>query len=89
MRQEVWQLLKDSLGEDDVLLANRRLTDEAKDHEAGLIVLMPDLGIVVVKLCGSVWYEDDWKMRGHHGVPRDANPAPVFPAPWTSLARRD
>jgi hypothetical protein len=63
--QEVWQLLKDGLGEDDVLLANRRLTDETKDHEADLIVLMPDVGIVVVEVKGgSVWYDEEgWKQQ--------------------------
>ena len=63
--QEVWQLLKDGLGQDDVVLANRRLTDETKDHEADLIVLMPDVGIVVVEVKGgSVWYDEEgWKQQ--------------------------
>ena len=34
--QEVWERLRDGLGADDVLLANLRLTDETKDHEADL-----------------------------------------------------
>jgi hypothetical protein len=63
--QEVWQLLEGGLGEDDVVLANRRLTDDTKDHEADLIVLMPDVGIVVVEVKGgSVWYDDEgWKQQ--------------------------
>ena len=43
--REVWERLRDGLGPDDVLLANLRLTDETKDHEADLVVLMPDVGI--------------------------------------------
>ncbi len=55
--REVWQRLKASLGDDDVLLANLRLTDEAKDHEADIIVLMPDIGAIVLEIKGgSVWH---------------------------------
>ena len=43
--QEVWERLRDTLGDDDVLLANLRLTDGDKDHEADLVVLMPDIGV--------------------------------------------
>ncbi|WP_028645063.1 nuclease-related domain-containing protein [Nocardioides sp. URHA0020] len=70
--QEVWQRLKEGLGADDVLLANLRLTDEDKDHEADLNVLMPDVGIVVVEVKGgSVWHDDDngwWQSRGGQAV---------------------
>ena len=37
--REVWERLRDGLGPDDVLMANLRLTDETKDHEADLVVL--------------------------------------------------
>jgi len=41
-------------GHDDwTVLANVRLTDEKKDHELDLIVLMPDTGVVVVEVKGS------------------------------------
>ena len=41
-------------GNDDwTVLANVRLTDEKKDHELDLIVLMPDVGIVVVEVKGG------------------------------------
>ena len=53
--QEVWRRLRDGLGPDDVLIANLRLTDETKDHEADLVVLMPDLGIVVIEVKGGKW----------------------------------
>jgi hypothetical protein len=63
--REVWERLRDTLGPDDVLLANLRLTDETKDHEADLVVLMPDVGIVVLEVKGgSVWYADrHWWIR--------------------------
>lgn len=68
--QEVWQRLKDGLGPDDVLLANVRLTDELKDHEADLIVLMPEVGILVLEVKGgSVWHDEGgwWQTRrGEH-----------------------
>lgn len=61
--QEVWERLRSGLRDDDVLLAGVRLTDENKDHEADLIVLMPEIGILVVEVKGgSVWRDEDgWK----------------------------
>lgn len=67
----VWQQLRDSLGPDDVLLANLRFTDSEKDVEADLVVLMPEVGILVLEVKGgSVHVEPDdadghswWIMR--------------------------
>src|SRR6478735_2668011 len=86
--QEVWQRLKEGLGADDVLLANFRLTDEDKDHEADLIVLMPEIGIVVVEVKGgSVWHDDDgwWQSRRGQNVQID----PVMQVRTTKYAVRD
>ncbi|TIC83850.1 nuclease [Nocardioides sp. GY 10113] len=59
--QAVWELLRDQLGDDDVLLANVRLTTEAQDHEADLVVVMPGYGVRVLEVKGgSVWYDDGW-----------------------------
>ena len=69
--QAVWERLRDSLGTDDVLIANLRLTDEHKDHEVDLVVLMPDIGIVAVEVKGgSVWWDDGWRImrRGHEAT---------------------
>ncbi|MBF4766611.1 NERD domain-containing protein [Nocardioides agariphilus] len=63
---EVWERLRTTLAPDDVLLANVRLTDEQKDHEADLIVLMPDVGVVVIEVKGSsVWHDESgwWQQR--------------------------
>ena len=58
--KEVWQKLRRQLGPDCVLLANYRLSDQHKDHEADLVVLMPDSGIVVIEVKGShVWTDAD------------------------------
>ncbi len=51
--QQVWERLRDSLGHDDVLIANLRLTDTDKDVEADLVVLMPDVGILVLEVKGG------------------------------------
>lgn len=86
--QEVWQRLKEGLGPDDVLLANLRLTDEDKDHEADLVVLMPGIGIVVVEVKGgSVWHDDDgwWQSRRGKNVQID----PVTQVRTTKYAVRD
>lgn len=58
--REVWERLVRQLGADDVVLANVRLTDERKDHELDLVLLMPDFGVVVVEVKGgSVWVDKD------------------------------
>src|SRR4051794_6392905 len=74
----VWERLRDGLGRDDVLIANLRLTDEVKDHEADLVVLMPDIGIVVLEVKGgSVWYDGGWwiKRSGRDTVIRPVDQA--------------
>ncbi|MEU4603472.1 NERD domain-containing protein [Kribbella sp. NPDC023972] len=64
--REVWERLRDGLGQDYVLMANLRLTDEVKDHEADLVVLMPDIGVLVLEVKGgSVWYDSGWWIRRH------------------------
>jgi len=58
--RDVWLKLRRQLGDDCVLLANYRLSDEHKDHEADLVALMPDSGVVVIEVKGShVWVEPD------------------------------
>jgi len=73
--QEVWARLRDGLGPEDVLLANLRLTDETKDHEADLVVLMPGVGVLVLEVKGgSVWHDEEgWWQRGR-GQDRPIDP---------------
>ncbi len=62
--RDVWENLRDNLGPDDVIFANVRLTDETKDHEADLIVVLHGVGIVVVEVKGGlVWFDDGWKIK--------------------------
>lgn len=49
----VWEQLRTTLRPEDTLIAHFRLTDTAKDHEADLVVVMPEVGIVVVEVKGS------------------------------------
>ncbi len=58
--EEVWTRLHDTLPNDAVLIAGLRITDEDKDHEADLVVLLPEVGIVVLEVKGgSVSYDGD------------------------------
>lgn len=71
--RRVWQLLRDGLSEHDVVMANLRLTDEEKDHEADLVVLMPDVGVVVIEVKGGSVSVDDtgrWWLETYRGRKR-------------------
>ncbi|WP_310964546.1 nuclease-related domain-containing DEAD/DEAH box helicase [Nocardioides terrisoli] len=64
--REVWQRLRDTLPADAILIANQWVIDEHKDHEADLVVLLPDVGAVVLEVKGgSVWYDGEhWHQSG-------------------------
>ncbi len=51
--REVWEVLKTELGRDDVLMANLRLSDEVKDHEADIVAIIAGAGVVVVEVKGG------------------------------------
>lgn len=83
----VWERARDLLPGDAILLANLRLVDEDKDHEADLVVLLPELGVVVLEVKGgSVWYDGQWWSRGRSG---DHHIKPVDQALTTKYALRD
>ena len=71
--REVWERLHRQLGDECLLLANVRLSDTHKDHEADLVALMPGSGVIVIEVKGShVWVEPDgrWMIRrGSADVP--------------------
>lgn len=74
--RDVWQKLCRQLDDDCVVLANYRLSDEHKDHEADLVALMPGSGIVVVEVKGgSVWVEPD----GRWMITRQQGPTRIHP----------
>ncbi len=84
----VWQRLRDSLRPEDTLIANLRLTDVHRDHEADLTVVMPDVGVLVVEVKGSgvACVDGRWTMT-HGGQSRDVDP--VAQARDTKYAIRD
>ena len=51
--REVWELLREQLRPEDVLVANQRFTTHARDYELDLFVLMPGFGIVGVEVKGG------------------------------------
>lgn len=73
--EQVWRRLVEVLPDDAVVLANLRLTDEVKDHEADLVVLLPGAGLLVLEVKGgSVWFEDgEWRIE------RRGRPARIDP----------
>ena len=73
--REVWERLRAQAAEDWILVANLRLTDEKKDHELDLVVLMPDVGIVVLEVKGgSVSVEDGAWFTGIGDQRREIHP---------------
>ncbi|WP_068265190.1 nuclease-related domain-containing DEAD/DEAH box helicase [Janibacter limosus] len=71
----VWENLRDSLRPQDTLIANFRLTDSRKDHEADLVVVMPDIGVVVVEVKGSGVRVED----GRWSIQRDGKRVAIDP----------
>lgn len=73
----MWETVLKQGEPDWTVLANVRLTDEAKDHEADLVVLMPDVGIVVVEVKGGSVAVDpvtgEWRIYSG-GRPRVVHP---------------
>ena len=87
--KQVWEQLRDTLPPAAVLIANLRITDERKDHEADLIVLIPGMGVIVVEVKGgSIWRDRlGWHQRMHGGEERRVDPA--VQAMLTKYAVRD
>ena len=51
---------------DATVVANYRLLVDGFDHEADLVVLLPDHGVVVLEVKGgSVWYDGAWHQGDH------------------------
>lgn len=61
----VWERLRQSLNPADTILANYRLTDSHKDHEADLIVVAPDVGIIIIEVkgAGTAYRDGQWSRR--------------------------
>lgn len=71
----VWERVRRALPGDAIVLANLRLVDEEKDHEADLVVLLPDVGILVLEVKGGgVWFEGGKWWQGSGGKKRKIHP---------------
>jgi len=67
--REVWEQVVAKAPPEWTVLANVRLTDERKDHELDLVVLVPGTGVLVLEVKGgSVSHEDGrwWTGSGSH-----------------------
>ncbi len=84
--REVWEVLRSGLGPDDVLMANLRLSDEVKDHEADIVAIIAGAGVVVIEVKGgSVGVvEGRWRQSGNDNRTFD----PVDQARTTKYAIR-
>jgi len=88
----VWERLRDALPSGATLLANVRISDDVKDHEADLVLLLPGAGVLVLEVKGgSVWVEETpagplW-LISRRGRPRRIDP--VRQAMGTRYALRD
>ena len=63
--RRVWEQLRAELGDDDLLVANQRVTDHRKDHEIDIAVVLPGAGVVVVEVKGGgVRHDgDSWRQQ--------------------------
>jgi len=63
--RKVWTLLRDQLRDEDLLLANLRITDRRKDHEIDIAVVLPGAAIVTIEVKGStVWHDGEhWRQE--------------------------
>lgn len=63
--RKVWELLVDLLGEGDLLIAGKRVTDHLKDHEIDFVVALEGGGIVCLEVKGGeVWHDGhDWLQK--------------------------
>ncbi|MEV7396704.1 NERD domain-containing protein/DEAD/DEAH box helicase [Aeromicrobium sp. NPDC092404] len=70
--QRVWTALRDQLGDNDLLIANQRFTDHARDYELDIAVVFDGLGVVVLEIKGGqVWVENGtWLQQLPDGVKR-------------------
>lgn len=74
--RKVWTQLRDELGDDDLLIANLRITDHSQDFEIDIAVVLPGAAIVVVEVKGSGAYHNGygWRQALSDGVERDIDP---------------
>ncbi len=74
--RKVWQLLTEQLGEHDVVIAGKRVTDHLKDHEIDFVVAIEGAGIICVEVKGGeVWHDgSQWWQQSRNGQPKPIEP---------------
>ncbi len=86
--RRVWELLVDQLGDQDLVIPGKRVTDHLKDHEIDFVVAIEGAGVICVEVKGGeVWHDGHgWRQhRGGHDVDID----PVSQAREACYALRD
>ncbi len=69
--RRVWEALGAQLGEGDLVVAGKRVTDHLKDHEIDFLVAIEGAGILSVEVKGGdVWHDGTswWQKRGGREV---------------------
>ncbi len=72
----VWDALCAQLGDDDVVIAGKRVTDHLKDHEIDFVVAIDGAGILCIEVKGGeVWHDGvDWRQRSRGGKAKIIDP---------------
>ena len=62
----MWERIVAALPDEATVIANQRLVDREFDHEADLIVLVPECGVAVLEVKGGyVRYDGEWHQGDH------------------------
>lgn len=74
--RHVWELLRDQLPDEAVLVHGLRLSDSREDREADLVVVWPGVGVAVVEVKGGrlEWAAGRWWQGGEGGRGRTVHP---------------
>jgi hypothetical protein len=83
--RKVFRLLCEQLGERDVVIVGKRVTDHQKDHEIDFVVAIEDAGILCLEVKGGeVWHDGkDWLQRSR----RDGHTKVIDPVRQVRQAR--
>lgn len=74
--RRVWEILCSQLGEGDLLIAGKRVTDHLKDHEIDFVVAIEGAGIFCIEVKGGeVWHNGTaWQQRSRSGHLKTIDP---------------
>ena len=74
--RRVWTQLRDELGDDDLLIANLRITDHSQDYEIDIAVVLPGAALVVVEVKGTGAHHNGrlWRQTLPDGVEKTIDP---------------